>query len=395
MRRALQASLVLLLAVAQPGWAAPTASDEAHTPGLTAIVKAARENHSSALLILKNGQTEVERHWGGAPTVAYPLMSATKSVAALAIGRLLQQGAIKSLDTPMATWFPELKTGHRARITLRHVLTQTTGLDHLPRLAPEARPANRLVEVLSLFQVDEPGEDFDPNSEAIPLIGGVVKRVVGLPLDRYLDREIFQPLGIRRWHWAKDKSGMPDSEEGLHLTARDFAMIGQLMLQEGRWGDRQLIPAGFVREAVTPHAPSKHHGYMWWAKTQGRQTPERLAKIEAAGFKPVRKLDALNGKTFYSETQYYEAAKAILTPGEFDQLYEIIGYGLHEPLEDAPDPADAYLSAAELGQQLVVLPRAQVVAVRLRANPGPNVDHGSDEHAFDEFRAMVPAYYYP
>lgn len=134
---------------------------------------------------------------------------------------------------------------------------------------------------------------------------------------------------------------------------------------------------------------------MWWAKTQGRQTPERLAKIEAAGFKPVHKLDALNGKTFYSETQYYEAAKKVLTPEEFDQLYEIIGYGLHEPLEDTPNPAVAYLSAAELGQQLVVLPRAQVVAVRLRAYPGPNFDHGSDDHAFDEFRAMVPAYYYP
>ncbi|MFN3428354.1 MAG: serine hydrolase domain-containing protein [Candidatus Sericytochromatia bacterium] len=397
MRRAILASLMLLLAAptAPAAAQAPETSDVAHTPGLAAIVKAARENRSSALVVLQNGQTEIERHWGQSAMDVYPLMSATKSVAALAVGRMLQQGHLKSLDTPLATWFPELKKGTKAKITLRHVLTQTTGLDHLPRLAPRGRPADRLAVVLSLPQITEPGTEFDPNSEAIPLIGGVVRKVVGIPLDRYLDQAIFQPLGIRNWLWSKDKSGMPDSEEGLYMTARDFAMIGQLMLQDGRWGDRQLIPGSFVEEAVTPHAPSKHHGYMWWAKTQGRQTPQSLARVEKAGFKAIRKLDALNGKVFYSERQYVEAARAVLTPDEFEQLHDLIGYGLNDPLDDTPDPDVAYLSAAELGQQLVVLPKAQVVGVRLRAFPGADFDHGTDEDTFDEFRAMLPAYYYP
>src|SRR5690606_21309845 len=93
------------------------------------ILQRAEATESSSLLILQDGKVVVERYFGQTPR-RIETMSMTKSLASIAVGLLIDDGKIPSVDTPLSRWYPEFAKGKKAKITLRHVLTHTTGLEH-------------------------------------------------------------------------------------------------------------------------------------------------------------------------------------------------------------------------------------------------------------------------
>jgi CubicO group peptidase (beta-lactamase class C family) len=121
--------------------------------------------------------------------------------------------------------------------------------------------------VLERPLVAPPGERWNYNGGATAVVARLVSRGAGRPLVDYARERLFAPLGLERFEWICDQAGEPSAAAGLRLRPRDLARLGQLVLNGGRWGGRQVVPETWLRESVTPRADVDalvRYGYFWW-----------------------------------------------------------------------------------------------------------------------------------
>jgi CubicO group peptidase (beta-lactamase class C family) len=119
--------------------------------------------------------------------------------------------------------------------------------------------------------VQAPGTGFQYDSGGVILISAMLKNRTGLHAMKYAERHLFGPLGIKTYFWWANAEGHSHAGGGLNLTARDTAKLGQLYLNNGRWGDKQVVPEEWVRESCSMHVdlagpgqPPSGYGYLWW-----------------------------------------------------------------------------------------------------------------------------------
>lgn len=226
----------------------------------------------------------------------HDVRSVSKSIVSLLFGIALHEGAIKSIDTPVLDYFPEypdLQTPERRKIRLRDVLRMSSGFHWDEYSVSYADPRNsetamdaapdRLRHVLSLPIDAPPGERFRYSGGDVALIGAVIARATGMPLDEYLRIKLFAPLGITKFVWLKDVHGVPYAASGLRMRPEDMMKIGEMMLHHGVYQDHQIVPRDWADAATSREiavdtgspctAESKdhpsglgflHYGYFWW-----------------------------------------------------------------------------------------------------------------------------------
>jgi CubicO group peptidase (beta-lactamase class C family) len=121
--------------------------------------------------------------------------------------------------------------------------------------------------------VSTPGSEFLYNSAAVHLLGVLLEETVARPLPEYADEHLFGPLGIGVRRWEAMPGDRVNGGAGIDLRPRDLARLGQLFLQEGVSGDRQIIPASWVSLATAPAftwssqsgpIDDLSYGYLWW-----------------------------------------------------------------------------------------------------------------------------------
>lgn len=294
---------------------------------LAKLVSEAKNAHSNALIVIKDGHVIAERYFGRPANVPLRINSITKSVVSLAIGQLIADGKIPSLGTPLSKWFPEWASGKKAKVTLWDIMAHTSGLYHEESAAKLYQQPDVVRYARGLPLADEPSKNFSYSNEAVALIPGIVQAESGKPLDKYLQARIFKPLGIVDYKWDRDAAGNVLAFGGLWLLPRDLARMGQLMLDAGRWNGKQLIPAPWVRACTSPaRADIRDYGLLW------RVYPSLTESTSAAG-----------------------------------------GFG-----------GDGWL-----GQYLVVYPEQRLVAVRLHAVESGNDERENRKYGFASFREMV------
>ncbi|WP_294990891.1 serine hydrolase domain-containing protein [uncultured Stenotrophomonas sp.] len=363
-------SRVMALALLAPiGVHATTTAD-----AIATIERNAKAAHSDAVLVRHNGATLLQQtpSSGEAPV---HLMSATKSVVALALVLLLDEGKLASLDEPVSTFYPEWKQGRKKDITVRMLLEHTSGLQNVANAGEELEGAPDLVKLALAAELSsDPGSAFSYNNKATNLLPGIVEHLAGQPIDSYLDTRLFKPLGITHYSWMKDQAGTPLGMAGLSLTARDLVAIGQLLL------DRGLAPSG--KRVLSEHAValltresarSPDVGLLWWRIPASEryqlkaQMSEFLAR-RGVGGQVQEALLATAGRSFDSRTALV-AFLAERLGADWSQQYgvEITGRGLR--LSDLFDvergPIVAFAANGYLGQHLVIVPQQRLVAVRL------------------------------
>ena len=330
-------------------------------------------------------------------------MSATKSVVALAIGRLLADGRLESLDVPVHRFFPEWNQGRKAAITVRHLLTQRSGLQ-CDRVTTEIYRSPDFVQLAFAAELaEEPGKQFRYNNKAVNLLAGIVQRVSGTRMDELLGEELFEPMGITDWDWSLDAAGNPHGMSGLQIRPEDLAKIGQLMLDGGVFEKTRLLPESYVREAVTDQVRPANlddvekiselygprYGLLWWPQdepefaitdrllSQWRQlgVPEAfvtkmatLKDVRGPELRP-RAVELAGGEDAWNQTTWMAGRP------DFDIVaFRNVGFS-----------AEGYL-----GQYLVVVPARRLVAVRMRRAP----DGPFDERKIDslrDFKELVAA----
>ena len=160
----------------------------------------------------------------------------------------------------------------KARITLGHLLTMTSGLECQATpseitLEAMRRSPDWVQYMLDLPMAAEPGQRFVYCSGGMHLLSGVLSKVTAASALEFARSRLFEPLGIQSAIWPSDPQGVSHGWGDLHLHPRDMAKIGELWLDGGQWGDRQIIPPRFLHAALMPHAKAPSgdsYGYGIW-----------------------------------------------------------------------------------------------------------------------------------
>ena len=253
-----------------------------------------REANIHAILAARRGKLIFEQyypgsdqHWGAStadvafgPSVPHDLRSITKSVVALLLGVAIDKGWVHDIDQPVLSLLPDyadLRTPEKERITLRHLLTMSSGLAWSEDL-PYADPANSETRmdtstdpcrfVLEQPVSYSPGAVWTYSGGSAALIACVLRKATGKTIDDLARANLFDPLGISDVDWARyPKTGDPVPASGLRLLPRDTLKFGQLVLDKGAWRGKQIVPASWIETAVTPqiNGPgSAFYGFQFW-----------------------------------------------------------------------------------------------------------------------------------
>ncbi|QEO15715.1 beta-lactamase family protein [Agromyces intestinalis] len=232
------------------------------------------EVHSA--MVLRDGAVVAEGWWHPyAADLPHSMFSVSKSFTAIAVGIAIDEGLI-ALDDRVVDLLPDDAPAdpdeHLAAMRVGHLLSMTSGHDGDSMPDGEADPDGRVARgILSRPVEYEPGTRFVYDTGSTYLLSAIVQRVTGEPLVDYLEPRLFAPLGIVNAEWERSPEGIDMGGFGLSITTEDMAAFGQLLLQRGRWGDRQLVPAEWVVAATAPEVTNGPNGNIDWAQGYGFQ----------------------------------------------------------------------------------------------------------------------------
>lgn len=241
---------------------------------------------TTALLMIESNEIVYEKYdLSGGENEISGSFSAAKTIVGLLTGFALQEKFIKSVDEPIATYISEWSNVPMGKITIKHLLTMTSGLDWdesymnpLSVTAEAYHGTNLLKTTLKQSLVRAPGTYFEYQSGTSELLGLVVARATKRPLAQYASEKLWIPLGAERDAlWSLDAAeGLEKAYCCFNARARDFAKLGQFLLNNGKWPDvsgtpQQLLNSEYVRELATPHGipdesgkPVDYYGYQTW-----------------------------------------------------------------------------------------------------------------------------------
>jgi CubicO group peptidase (beta-lactamase class C family) len=234
-----------------------------------------------AFLVIRNDSVCYEHYWDGfADTSHTNSFSMGKTFVSVLVGIAVSEGKIKSIDEPVGNYVSEFKTGNNAKLTIRHLLTMSSGIDFDESYSnPLAFPAQAyygtdLSKLLFQYKVtEEPGKVFKYLSGNTAILGLLLEKATGMHLSNYASEKLWKPMGAKLpAYWSLDhRDGLEKAYCCFNSNARDFARFGELYLDSGRWHGRQLVPqeyvlssihvAGLVNEDGTPN---QRYGYSWW-----------------------------------------------------------------------------------------------------------------------------------
>jgi CubicO group peptidase (beta-lactamase class C family) len=277
------------------------------TIGLT--LEKMRDVDPNGVVVVRRGVLVYEHYFVGgieyAPDTLHAMNSITKSIVAILTGIAFDRGWLKSLDAPVFSFFPQdtdLRTPEKDRITLRDLLTMTSGLAWPEHAVPYKNPGNIVRRmganahpyhfVLAQPFAATPGSVWHYNSGGVELLGAILQKVSRQPLDRFAKEALFEPLGIRDWQWARSPNGRFAASWGLWLRPRDLAKIGQLVLDHGVWHGRRIVSADWIKAmterqisgwTIMERGKAYSYGYLWWLARSSIDN-HNIERVDGLGF---------------------------------------------------------------------------------------------------------------
>lgn len=258
-------------------------TDNAINAGIDSVVAITSAHPYSAfykvesVMVLRKGKVVAERWFNGAtPQTPHKMYSVSKTFTAAAIGLLIDEGKL-SLDTRLVDIFPEdcpeQVSENLAAMDVRSLLTMTCGHSAEPietqRLGglefsisvKGADNGKTWTQAFLEWPVDyRPGEHFLYNSTGSYMLSAIVTKISGQTVKDYLKDRLFDPIGINTPEWEESPEGISCGGWGLCLRTEDMARFGQLLLQEGKWEGRQVLPSSWVKEMSSVQKDSSPAG---------------------------------------------------------------------------------------------------------------------------------------
>ncbi len=221
------------------------------------------------------------------------IRSAAKSVLSILVGITLQEKRLGSLEQTLGDLLPDYASTlepAKKKITLKHLLTMTSGLRSMER----GLTAIRMVRspdwtefMLGLPLDAPPGERLIYNSANPHVCSAILGRVNGMTTFEFAQQRLFHPLGILDAMWESAPEGVTFGGGNLFLTPEAMAKIGYLYLHQGEWDGKQIVSREWVAESLKKHQaffPGWDYGYYWYLHDETDAARERTFRgISAAG----------------------------------------------------------------------------------------------------------------
>lgn len=264
-----------------------------------------------AVIVARHGKLVMERYYAGTderwgtklgivqfgPEVKHDLRSVSKSVTSLLIGIALAEGKFPPLESSVLDFFPEyadLRTPEKNRITFADLLAMSSGLqwdEDRPYDDPRNDEMGMLTSadpfryILAKPLAASPGTTYLYSNGDASLLGAALVKGTGRAWSDYARDKLFTPLGIVDFDWdAVGRSRRLGTYGSLRLRPRDMVKLGQLLLTDGVWNDRRVLPSGWAAQSVMPRLNGEglfFYGYQWWL---GRSFVDGRDLHWAAGF---------------------------------------------------------------------------------------------------------------
>ncbi len=236
-----------------------------------------------SFLVVKDGQVVFEKYFSGyhnrSKTNSF---SMAKTVTTMLLGIAIEEGYVRDLDQPIVDFLPEFRDDPMGKnATVRQLSLMNSGYEWDEQYYTPFSPTVQLYygDDVSDFLLNrefsaEPGSFWEYSSASTELLGIFLLRALQKPaaamsLSEYLSEKLWKPMGMNDdalWH--TDNTGMELTYCCLNTNARNYAKLGLLMMNKGKWNGQQLIPEEFVEEMLKPEGTSYYGLSTWLSDTQ-------------------------------------------------------------------------------------------------------------------------------
>jgi CubicO group peptidase (beta-lactamase class C family) len=233
-----------------------------------------------SLLISIDGELVEEQYFNGArPSHAANLKSASKSLLSALIGIAFDRGYLKSIHDSIEKYFPEHLRGaedtQKKTITIEDLLTMRSGLESTSNVnyGRWVQSSNWVGHVLARPLLDEPGTRMIYSTGNSHLLSAILTKAAKMNTFEFARRYLAEPLNAPITPWVRDPQGIYLGGNEMHWTPRGMLAFGELYLNAGRAGGKQVISEGWIKESLKPRTRSswsgREYGYGWWIDTLG------------------------------------------------------------------------------------------------------------------------------
>ena len=234
------------------------------------------ELQTTSFLIIKNDSIWHESYYDvGSPESKTNSFSMAKSIVTSALGKAIDLGFIKSLDTKVIDFLPELKGEFAKEVTVGDLASMASG-QHWDEnyygptsVTTQAYFKKDLRALMLSLPIDsKPGQKFIYQSGDTQLLAMVLEKATEMHLADFISKYFWQPMGMEHdaiWQIDHADDGIEKAYCCIASNARDFAKFGKLYLQNGMWNHEQILSTGFMFKSINPRfSESPQYGYGWW-----------------------------------------------------------------------------------------------------------------------------------
>ena len=234
------------------------------------------DSRSIAYLVIKNDSLLHESYFGGydenSKTNSF---SMAKSYVCALLGKAIMDGHIESLDQPVGDFFAEYKTGLASTVTVGDLASMASGSSWVESyyspftITTKAYYGEELEKaILSLNTVKTPGQAFEYSSGDTQLLAMIIEKATGEKLYNYLSKSLWIPLESENdalWQVDSQKNDMVKAYCCIASNAKDFARLGRLYKDYGKWNGKKILDSAYVVKSINPRfAKSPQYGYGFW-----------------------------------------------------------------------------------------------------------------------------------
>lgn len=279
------------------------------------------DHHVHSILIVKDGKLVFEEYFGGfdfggdasngyqGPWVDFNrdiphcLHSATKSFTSALAGIAIDKKFIPDVKEKMFDYFNDyayLYDGEKGKITLEHLLVNTSGLDWIDGVGPDTdliqlwQEPDPIKFMLDRPVIHPPGTWYNYSGANTNLAGEIVRRASGLDAVEFSGIHLFEPLGVKNYRWLYLQNQVVYCSGDLFITPRAMAKFGYLFLNQGVWKNERIISRNWITGSVYPHTrqaksrvgsdPADAYGYAWWIYDYELEDGRRVSSYSARGW---------------------------------------------------------------------------------------------------------------
>lgn len=244
-----------------------------------------KDNKTVAFLIIKNDTIQYEKYFKGYDQQSIVAsFSMAKSVTSILIGCAIDDGLIQSVNEPLTNYIPELKEKGFEKVTLKHLLQMTSGVEFNESYTNPFGDAatfyygtNLRKEIEEMELEEEPGTRFRYVSGNTQLLGLALERALKTKtVTQYLQEKLWTPLGMQydaSWSIDREENGLEKTFCCINATAMDYAKIGRLYLNQGNWNGTPIVSPSWVQESTkldTADGSAGFYQYQWWLPQPGK-----------------------------------------------------------------------------------------------------------------------------